>query len=179
MQEQTFSERRSFERRSERRSNFLSASWAPLTFWKMTTELSAAQISQMSAELSAAHFLVSALMLCTKLYLFVPKHGKDDEPICKEGHEPDNDVGDQEDVVPVVGDRPVVLVLPQQEVQRVGLVARHDRLEGLSKTLEASNSLLEATDEEKPPPNLMYASKINRKTLCFLAQNVLKFFSVK
>ena len=52
------------EWRSERRSNFLSASRAPFTFWKMSAKLSAAHILQMSAELSAAHFLVSALMLC-------------------------------------------------------------------------------------------------------------------
>ena len=42
---QTFSERRSFERRSERRSNFVSA------------KLSAAHNLKMSAELSAAHIL--------------------------------------------------------------------------------------------------------------------------
>ena len=60
--DQTFSERRSFERRSERRSNFVSAELSAAHNLKMSAELSAAHILTMSAELSAAHFLVSALM---------------------------------------------------------------------------------------------------------------------
>ena len=62
------------ERRSERRSNFVSAELSAAHDLKMSAELSgahiltmsaelsAAHILTMSAELSAAHFLVSALM---------------------------------------------------------------------------------------------------------------------
>ena len=56
---QSFSERRSFERRSERRSNFLSASWAPLTFWKVSAELSAAHNLNCERKLSAAYILLA------------------------------------------------------------------------------------------------------------------------
>ena len=58
---QTFSERRSFERRSERRSNFVSAELSAAHELKMSAELSGAHILTMSAELSGAHFLMSAL----------------------------------------------------------------------------------------------------------------------
>ena len=56
---QTFSERRSFERRS----NFVSAELSAAHILIMSAELSAAHFLKMSAELSAANFLVSALML--------------------------------------------------------------------------------------------------------------------
>ena len=62
-----------FQSFSERRSSFLSAGWAPLTFWKMSAELSAAHnftcerelsadtffMSKFERELSAAHFLMN------------------------------------------------------------------------------------------------------------------------